>query len=72
MRIILIVSFFLSSGATPAMAHWGHLGEVAGHGHWIAVGAIGAAALLAAALAKPKIEDEEDEEGEPEAGEEAA
>ncbi len=31
--------------ATPALAHVGHLGEVAGHGHWIAAGALGAAAL---------------------------
>jgi len=29
--------------ATPAMAHVGHIGEVAGHGHWIAGIAIGAA-----------------------------
>ncbi|MEL6735030.1 MAG: DUF6732 family protein [Pseudomonadota bacterium] len=34
--------------AQPAYAHWGHVGEVAGHGHWIAIGAgIGAAALAA-------------------------
>ena len=29
----------------PALAHVGHLGEVAGHGHWVAGAAIGAAAL---------------------------
>lgn len=28
-----------------ASAHVGHLGEVAGHGHWVAGAAIGAAAL---------------------------
>lgn len=36
-----------------AMAHVGHIADAAGHGHWIALGAIGlaAAAALAAALA---------------------
>ena len=29
----------------PALAHFGHLGEVAGHDHWVAGAAIGAAAL---------------------------
>ena len=40
--------------ATPALAHVGHLGEVAGHGHWIAAGALGAAALAAWLAAKGK------------------
>ena len=29
----------------PALAHFGHLGEVAGHDHWVTGAAIGAAAL---------------------------
>ena len=41
----------LFCGST-ASAHWGHLGELAGHGHWVAVGAALAAGALAAALAK--------------------
>ncbi len=32
--------------ASPAAAHPGHLAEVAGHGHWIAAGAIGLAVLV--------------------------
>lgn len=35
--------------ASPAMAHPGHLAEVAGHGHWIAVIAVAGAALAALA-----------------------
>ncbi|MEO0496234.1 MAG: DUF6732 family protein [Pseudomonadota bacterium] len=38
--------------ATPAWAHVGHLGEVAGHGHWIAIGAGAAAIAIGAAVAK--------------------
>ncbi|MEO0913063.1 MAG: DUF6732 family protein [Pseudomonadota bacterium] len=30
-----------------AAAHVGHLGEVAGHSHWIALGAIGLAGAIA-------------------------
>ena len=40
--------------ATPALAHVGHLGEVAGHGHWIAAGALGAAGLAAWLAGKGK------------------
>lgn len=43
--------------ATPALAHVGHLGEVAGHGHWIAAGALGAAALAAWLAGKGKKAD---------------
>jgi len=49
--------------ATPAMAHIGHLGEVAGHGHWIAAGALGAAALAAWLAGKGK---KAESDGEPE------
>ncbi|CUH82857.1 hypothetical protein TM5383_00039 [Thalassovita mediterranea] len=33
--------------ATTAQAHIGHLGDVAGHDHWIALGALGAAGVIA-------------------------
>ena len=60
--------------ATPAMAHVGHIGEAAGHGHWIAGIAIGAAigvGLWGALKGKkdPKAEPEE-EASEEEDGEE--
>ena len=45
--------------ATPAVAHVGHLGEMAGHGHWIAAGALGAAALAAWLAGKGKKADAE-------------
>ena len=55
----------------PANAHWGHVGELAGHGHLIGIGALAAAAALAAVLAKPKSE-KIDEEVAEESDEEAA
>lgn len=62
LKLALILSLF----ANPALAHIGHLGEVAGHGHWIALGGIaiaGAIALLGARK-KPKNEDVEDDSDE--------
>ncbi len=59
------LSFVFAVIATPAWAHVGHLGEVAGHGHWIAAGALGAAALaawLAGKGKKAEAEQELDEE----------
>ena len=35
--------------AAPALAHPGHLQESAGHAHWLAVGALSFAALIAIA-----------------------
>ena len=47
--------------ATPAVAHVGYLGELAGHDHWIAVGVLGAAALAAWLAGKGKKSDAEPE-----------
>lgn len=44
MRPCLTLALILLS--TPALAHIGHLGEVAGHGHLIGIGAIGLAGLV--------------------------
>ncbi|SFK13457.1 DUF6732 family protein [Celeribacter neptunius] len=33
--------------AMPALAHPGHIGEIAGHNHWLAGAAIGAAIAIA-------------------------
>jgi len=59
-----ILATILILTASPVMAHVGHLGEVAGHGHWIAAGALGAAALAAwlAGKGKGKKADAEPEE----------
>lgn len=69
MRFGLIVVCLLSGGA--AWAHPGHLAEVAGHGHWIAAGALAAAIALGLLAAKgrkkkaPEAETEETPEDEP-------
>ena len=57
-------------GAVPAaMAHWGHLGELAGHGHLAGLALGAAAAVMAAALvAKGRDEAGRDEAGSNEAG----
>lgn len=62
MRIILSLGFIL--GAGPALAHVGHIGEVAGHAHWIALGAIGLAAAVGALAAKGRRDDEVSDEAE--------
>lgn len=47
---------------TAALAHAGHLGELAGHSHWIGVAALAGAALVAGVIAlkdrKRKQEDD--------------
>ncbi|MCY6381384.1 DUF6732 family protein [Hoeflea prorocentri] len=50
-RMILfsIVSVFLPSSA---YAHMGHVGEVAGHSHWVGIAAVLGAAALAVLVAK--------------------
>ena len=60
--------------AAPAHAHPGHLAEVAGHGHWIGLGALAAGALLAGLLGKGRKEAEAEPEAEeaPEAEEQPA
>jgi len=56
----------LLAAAGPAAAHVGHLGEVAGHGHWVAGAAIGLAGAIAlwAGTRGRKQEPEADEAGE--------
>ena len=74
MRTLITLIITLSAG--PAFAHIGHIGEVAGHGHWAAAGAIAIALGLAALGArKGKKTDEQaeaaDEDSTPEDGETA-
>ncbi len=69
-RLPIIVIAALAAG--PALAHPGHLGELAGHSHWIALGALVAAAAIAAALAKMKGSDEAEEADDEADGEEEA
>lgn len=62
MRLFLASLFTVHAG--PALAHIGHLGEVAGHGHWIALGGIAIAAGIAwlGGRKTPVEDDVEDEE----------
>jgi hypothetical protein len=51
-------------GVPTALAHWGHLGELAGHGHLAGLALGAAAAVMAAAL----VVKGRDEAGQDEAG----
>ena len=48
MRTILIATLTLIGVTNPAAAHIGHIGEMAGHDHWLWAGALGAAGAAAA------------------------
>lgn len=43
----LVTLFFLIVAAGPVAAHPGHLSGLAGHDHWVAGAAVGAAVLIA-------------------------
>jgi hypothetical protein len=45
MRLSVFLAGFFA--ASDAHAHVGHIGDLAGHDHWVAAGAIGAAIALA-------------------------
>jgi len=60
MRFFACITIFI--WATPSFAHLGHLGEIAGHSHWIGLGAIALAGLLAAAKGKSEEEDADEPE----------
>ena len=49
--ILFLAAFMAASVPTSAFAHMGHLGELAGHSHWIGLIAGAAAVSIAAALA---------------------
>ena len=66
MRIIPTLAALLA--ATPAAAHVGHWGDLAGHHHWVAGAALGAAAI-AAILAGRRGRRPEDGAREEDAGE---
>lgn len=71
MKAICTTTVFSATllGAGPALAHIGHLGDVAGHDHWIALGALGAAAgiaLWAGLKGRKRPAQEEDEAAESE------
>lgn len=51
---------FAAMGVSNAHAHLGHVGELAGHSHWIGIGAIVVAGAIAVAAAKIKKENSQD------------
>ncbi len=58
--------------AGPAAAHPGHLAEVAGHGHWLGLAALGAAiAIAAAAVLKSRSDKAKSKDAADEAEEDA-
>lgn len=69
MKTLAVIFIVMSS---PAFAHVGHWGGFAGHDHWIAAGALGAAALAAWLASKGKKKDTEAEPKSEELEEEAA
>lgn len=52
MRRFLFSIAMGASATLPAHAHWGHVGDLAGHAHWLGVGAAVAAGAIAIAVAK--------------------
>ena len=56
----------------PAYAHLGHVGELAGHAHWVGIGAVVVAGVLAGAIGKLTEKENEVSEEEIELGEEAS
>jgi hypothetical protein len=74
MRVTLTILILLYPGI--ALAHVGHIGELAGHGHWIALGALGlAVGVVAIAKGRSKRSDAEaetEEASEPDAEPEVA
>lgn len=51
---LYLLAFIFVSETGHAFAHAGHLGELAGHAHWLGLGAAVAAGAIAAAIAKQK------------------
>ena len=68
----IAVLFAVIAAPGIAHAHAGHVAEVAGHAHWIALGAIAAAAAIASALAATKEGRKDQESDSPDAEEDAA
>ena len=60
-RIFSVLAAFIFSSGT-AHAHAGHVGELAGHAHWVGLAAVLGAAALAALVAKAGKKKPADEE----------
>lgn len=61
MRNFLTINIsILLAGTNQALAHGGHVGELAGHAHWVGVASVFGAAAIAAILAKGKKSESEE------------
>jgi len=62
-RYLPLSALAYSGSIIPSYAHLGHLGEIAGHSHWIGLGAVVVAGVLAVAVGKLREQEcDEDEE----------
>lgn len=59
---ILFASAALAAMPAQALAHGGHIGELAGHSHWIGLAALGLAAGILALLPKGKRKEDAPED----------
>ena len=63
---IVVSGFFLLAGVMPGFAHVGHLGDLAGHSHWLGWGMVVAAGVIVAVLGTKSDDGQVDEESEEE------
>jgi hypothetical protein len=59
-KFLILNTCLLFAGSSPVFAHGGHVGELAGHAHWVGVAAVFGAAAIAAVLAKGKKSEDTD------------
>ncbi|PWV98978.1 hypothetical protein DFR52_104269 [Hoeflea marina] len=59
-KLIPFLLIFRAFGAGQAHAHGGHLGELAGHSHWVGWAAAAGAAAIAAWAGKRKLNADRD------------
>lgn len=66
MRIAVSTLVLILTGASSALAHGGHIGDLAGHSHWIGWAAAAAAGAIAAwgIKQKKKNKDAGEDDGE--------
>ena len=63
MKRIALISTLTVFLPSAAHAHMGHVGELAGHSHWVGVAAVLGAAAIAALAAKARKRAERAEDG---------
>lgn len=64
---IVVSGFFLLAGTISGFAHVGHVGDLAGHSHWLGWGMVVAAGVIVAVLGTKNDDGQVDEDVEEEA-----